>query len=247
MVDQLSLIRSGPAKPDRILLLLPGGGQGAEAFTEHVAALDPHQRWLVAVAQPRLTTRFGPLWYDVEPHYDLDAAADTVLAVAAAAESLMQETGVGPDHLVLAGFSQGAVISLATLVDPRVEFRPAAVAALAGYRFSGEDDIEMARAKGVPVLVAHGRDDTGVFATKGWSAACELQKAGAALTWREVDGGHHISPYLLAELRSWLEAFERGEHPSDDPDRAIPCPVPTIELPDRPMRSARKGDQVRPV
>jgi len=245
MVDQLSLVRSGPAKPERILLLLPGGGQGVEAFTEYTDAIDPDQRWLVAVAQPRISTRLGPLWYDVEPHYDMDAAADTVLAVAATASLLMQETGLGPERFVLAGFSQGAVISVLTLLDPRVTFRPAGVAALAGYLFPAEDDIELSRSKDVPVLVAHGRDDAGVFATRGWELACELQKAGAALSWREVEGGHHISPYLLAALRGWLGAFERSEIPRDSPDRTISRPVPTIELPSRPIRQARKGDQVQ--
>ena len=102
----------------------------------------------------------------------------------------------------LFGYSQGAIVSLAALVD-----RPTAyswVVALNGYLPSSQTDPGLiARAAGTPVLVSGGRKDETI---PPW----RVQRAGAMLSGGDVDvtlelrdEGHEWSPETLADAVAW--------------------------------------------
>jgi predicted esterase len=221
------------------LLLLPGGGQGAAEFLDHVDAIDPQGRWTVAAVQPWVESGLGPLWYDVQPTYDLGQLRTSVHAVAEAAGRLASHVGVEAGDVVVAGFSQGAVVATSLLLDPTVDFAPRGTAVLGGYLLPRGDLTDWTRASGRQVLCAHGRDDVSIFARRGWELMGSLQRAGASLRWRETDGRHRLAPHLVAELRDWLADLVRGVDPSDGDLGDVPPPVPTIELPDAPVLEAR--------
>jgi predicted esterase len=229
---------AGGVERRRALLLLPGGAQTSEAFLQHLHVLDPHDRWLVAAAEPRLHSSVGPIWYNVAPAYDLDEVDESVLTVARAATRWLKRAKLTPDDLVIAGFSQGAVIASSLLAAPRVDLVPRGIGVLGGYALPRADLLDWSRLAGRQVLCAHGRDDVSIFASRGRELAESLRRHGACVRWRVTEGGHHLAPHLLGALRRWLAVIEDELDPSDPELREIPEPVPTIRLPDAPVWEA---------
>ncbi len=109
---------------------------------------------------------------------------------------------------MVAGFSQGGALALATLLDPTIAHRPAAIAVLAGYLPHRDVDQQPDLAAGRRVLVGHGADDEVIEPLLGRSAAKALDRAGAEVTWAEVDGGHRLDAPLVAALRDWLAGLD---------------------------------------
>lgn len=205
-----SLVREGSA---RTLVLLPGYADRAESFLSRADRVDPGCRWRVVVLEGRLRNERGPYWYDVDDEGPVTAELDA--AVEAVRQELDELRADGSsDELVLAGFSQGGALALATLLDPATSRPPSAVGVLAGYLPTrAEGAIDLDRASGLPLLVAHGDDDALVEPLRGRSAARALQRAGASVSWIPVEGGHRFDGPLLDALGHWLAALDRGETP----------------------------------
>lgn len=199
----------------RILVLLPGYADRPERFLRCVDEFDPDGTWTVVVLEPILSKDIGPYWYDVDDdgpiEHELDAAVGAVRDACAEIASIH---GIPVSSLVLAGFSQGGALALALTLDPSVVDTPSAVAVLAGYLPARSDAaIDLTRAEGMPLLFVHGVDDEMVESLRGRSAAKALQRAGALVSWAQVDGGHRFADVLLEPLREWLDALARDERP----------------------------------
>jgi predicted esterase len=213
----LHTIRRDPDRTERVLFLLPGYGDSPGYFLGRVDEFDPDGRWLVVVPEPRLRSADGPIWYSVgENGLDQGALSGSLDALSDCVGKVLDETGLGSERLVIAGFSQGGALALASLLVPSFHPTPNAVAVLAGY-LPDHDDIDLASAMGRPVLVAHGRDDATVDTIRGRSAAKALDRSGAIVSWSEVDGGHRFGPDLLSPFRLWLDELVRGELPGRPP------------------------------
>jgi phospholipase/carboxylesterase len=213
----LHTIRRDPDRTERVLFLLPGYGDSPGYFLGRVDEFDPDGRWLVVVPEPRLRSADGPIWYSVgENGLDQGALSGSLDALSDCVGKVLDETGLGSDRLVIAGFSQGGALALASLLIPSFHPTPNAVAVLAGY-LPDHDDIDLASAMDRPVLVAHGRDDATVDTIRGRSAAKALDRSGAIVSWSEVDGGHRFGPDLLSPFRLWLDELVRGELPGRPP------------------------------
>ncbi|CAM8643023.1 COG0400 Predicted esterase [Acidimicrobiia bacterium] len=209
----LHTIRRDTDRPERVLFVLPGYGDFPKYFLERVDEFDPERRWLVIVPEPRLQSAAGPIWYSVDENgIDQSAFSGSLDALSDCVSQTLEETGIGSDRLVIAGFSQGGALALASLLVPSFQPMPNAVAVLAGY-LADHDDINLATAIDRPVLIAHGRDDETVDTIRGRSAAKALDRSGAIVSWSEVDGGHRFGPDLLAPFRLWLDELVRAELP----------------------------------
>lgn len=203
MTVSLRTIRRDLDRPTRVLVILPGYGDRPEKFLDRVAQYDPDGRWLVLVVEPSLQNEIGPYWYDVgDDGPDPDELAGAIAAVDATLDDLADSSGIPRREFVLCGFSQGGALALATLLDPSVT-APAAVAALAAY-LPHRDEMDLARAAGRPVLLAHGTDDATVEILRGRAAAKALHRADAVVSWSEVDAVHRFDGELLDALREWL-------------------------------------------
>ena len=117
-------------------------------------------------------------------------------AVHAAARALRQRAPGLP--LVVAGFSQGAMLALdCVFQDP-----PLSVDALALWSASRLAFTEWApglhRLRGVRVELLHGRADANLGIAAGKSLRDALVDAGAEVHWSAFDGGHDIP------LRAWV-------------------------------------------
>jgi phospholipase/carboxylesterase len=108
-------------------------------------------------------------------------------------------------HLVLLGFSQGGVMAYDLFLrDPA---RYAGLAALSSWL-----PADLARTvtqgeahKGRPVLVIHGTQDPMIPIDRARESRDALLPFGVALSYREFDMGHEISPEALRALLEWLE------------------------------------------
>lgn len=112
--------------------------------------------------------------------------------------------------VILAGFSQGAVVSLATAALG-VELH--GVAALSGYvpaYLTGS----LENLSRTPVFMGHGRQDTVIPLALAKLGAETLVKSGVTLEWHEYDMPHAISLQEINDLRaaltSWLDGSAGG-------------------------------------
>ena len=206
--EPLEIVVSGPADADRLLFLLPGFGDRPERFLSRAMMFDPEGIWRIVSPRPRIELDEGTCWYRVnENGPDLDELAVSVRSVAAAIDDATAESGLGPDRLVLGGFSQGGALALTIALDPTVTVRPRAIAAISPYLLHREE-LDGTRVEGRPARIVHGRHDTQVEQTRGRAAAKFLERSGAEVTWVDVEGGHHLGPVLLEPLGEWLTALE---------------------------------------
>lgn len=111
---------------------------------------------------------------------------------------------VPKERLVMMGFSQGAVMSIATALNALDDV--GGVVALSGYFPRPEgwtpafDDL-----KGLPVLVTHGDADDVLPVAWGRAAADALREMGADVRYEEFPMAHQVSPECLAVVREWLQ------------------------------------------
>lgn len=103
--------------------------------------------------------------------------------------------------LVLAGFSQGAMLAL----DCVLQSPPLAIAALALWSGSRLAFTEWAptlhRVQGLPVHLVHGRADANLGLHAGAALRDALVAEGAHVRWSPFDGGHEIPLLAWAGLR----------------------------------------------
>ena len=198
-----ALTRPAAGEPQGSLVLLHGRGADEHDLAPLLDLLDPERRLLgVTPGAPLRLPPGGRHWY-VVPRVGFPDP-DSFRASLAALRAFLAEL---PRPLVLGGFSQGAVMSLA-LAGERGAERPRAVVALSGFvpRVPGwELDPDLS---GLPVLLAHGAQDPVIPVGFGREAHERLEAAGAAVTYREFPGGHGVDPRTLAAIAQDLRSTD---------------------------------------
>jgi phospholipase/carboxylesterase len=202
--------RAPTAGPPPLLILLHGVRSNERDLFSFAAALDP--RFLVLSARAPLVR--GPdafAWFDVEllpDGFSIDAAQlrasrDRVAQFIGEAAAAY---GADPERVYLLGFSQGAIVSLATALA-----NPAAVAGVAAL--SGRIPPEVVpwiapreELAGLPILVIHGVRDTVIPIGYAHNARQVLEGLPVDLTYREYDMAHEINARALSEVTAWLTA-----------------------------------------
>ena len=152
--------------------------------------------WPVDDAAREARMRDGPAdLHDSHPH-GREPAREAVHAAAL----VLRERAPGLP-LVLAGFSQGAMLAL----DVVLQAPPLPVDALALWSGSRLAFAEWApalqRLRGVRVDLVHGRADANLGIAAGRSLRDALADAGAHVRWLPFDGGHEIPPQAWLALR----------------------------------------------
>ncbi len=184
-------------------------GRGADEHDLHplADALDPDRR-LVAML-PRGPLRLPPggaHWYVVREVGRPDPATflPTLAALGAWVDAAAAEAGVSADRVVLAGFSQGAVMSYATGLGAGRP-RPAGIVALSGFVPEVEGwALDLEGRAGLPVAIGHGTLDPVIGIEFGRRSRALLEGAGLDVRYRESPMAHSIDPGFLDELRGWL-------------------------------------------
>ena len=148
-------------------------------------------------------------WYDIKS-MDLHDRADMVGVKQSeqAIIGLIEEQvalGISTDNIVLAGFSQGGVMSLYTGL--RLPLKLAGIMALSCYLPSGDslpDGISGVNQE-TPILQHHGIDDDVVPVTAGATAHELLNKAGFITQWKTYPMAHNVLPEQLRDISIWLQ------------------------------------------
>jgi phospholipase/carboxylesterase len=170
--------------------------------------LDPARRLLAVL--PRGPLRLPPggaHWYAVHEigRPDPGTFLPTFAAFSAWLDAAAAAHQLAADRIVLAGFSQGAVMSYALgLAAERP--RPAGIIALSGFvpEVPGFE-LGLEERAGLPVAIGHGTHDPVIGVEFGRRARGLLEAAGADVLYRESVMAHSIDPGYLSELRGWLE------------------------------------------
>jgi phospholipase/carboxylesterase len=116
---------------------------------------------------------------------------------------------IDPARLLLLGFSQGAAIGngLALTRPDRI----IGMASLAGILPElPEADIQKAKLAGLPVFIAHGRQDTIIPISAAQRSRDAYRELGAEVTYEEYETGHKMSVEGIRHLKQWVAGvFER--------------------------------------
>lgn len=149
-----------------------------------------------------------PAWYDIHG-IALDSKIDAAgieLTVANIHELLDNEVsrGVDSSQIILAGFSQGAVI---TLIAGLTYKKPlCGLIALSGYFPLADATLANNTAnQNVPIFLAHGNQDPIVSFMLGMNAADKLKAADQNVSWHSYNMAHNVCPQEIDDIRDWVK------------------------------------------
>lgn len=208
MAPLLQLERAAAGETEGLLVLHHGRGTDERDLIGLADLLDPGKRLRVVTPRAPLTLPGSPgyHWYLVPRvgHPDRETFEAARAALAELHDRLWEESGIGPERTVLAGFSMGAVMSYAMGLGAD---RPAVAGILAfsGFVPTVEGwDPALADRTGTRTFVSHGRNDPVIGIEFAQRARELLSEGGLDVTYRESDLGHQIDPAHLREASAWL-------------------------------------------
>lgn len=210
----LTTVEHVPTGPVRgCVIWLHGLGADGFDFAPLAPRLDlPGVRMVFPHAPVRPVTVNGghamPSWYDIR---SLDRVPDResepdVIASAAVVEELIArevEAGTPPSRIVLAGFSQGAALTLYVGLRRRVPL--AGLLVLSGYLVVERSLDAGAGDRSVPLWFGHGLHDDVVPCTAGREAFERARRLGFRADWSEWPMGHEVCAEELRGLRGFLD------------------------------------------
>lgn len=147
-------------------------------------------------------------WYDIasdriDSRQDATGLRDSQTAIEAL---ITQEVarGIAPDHIFLAGFSQGGAVALHTALRQNKPL--GGVLALSAYLPLAETfKVESTdSSRKTPVFMAHGRDDSVIPVTLGTASMKQLQTLGYRVEWHDYAMQHSVVEPELRDIEAWL-------------------------------------------
>ena len=140
-------------------------------------------------------------WYDIaEPtinrRIDHAGIADSVEKINQLIEREIK-SGIAPERIILAGFSQGGLIALeAGLKQPKL----AGIIALSTYLADSDSVIDGDRA----IFIGHGSSDPVVPFSLGQAARDTLLAHGYSVEWHEYPMEHSVSMEEIQDIGRWI-------------------------------------------
>lgn len=121
-----------------------------------------------------------------------------------------QARGIGSEHLVLAGFSQGGAMAL--YAGLRHGQTLAGIIGLSCYLLLSDRLLPERHGRNAhtPIFLAHGTQDPVVPPMLGEEAHRALSGAGHAVEWHTYPMPHAVSPQEVADLGAWLRRVLPG-------------------------------------
>jgi phospholipase/carboxylesterase len=198
--------RPAAGEPDGLLVLFHGRGADEHDLVPVLDLLDPDQRLLgVTPRGPLSLPPGGSHWYALGGLGTPDPGTfrPTFEQASGWLDRLGDETGISPERTVLAGFSQGAVMTYA-LGLAKGRPRPSALLALSGFVPTVPGFELDLTPPFPPIAIGHGTYDPIIGVEWGRQAKALLEEAGAEPIYREYPLPHTIEPRFLVELRPWI-------------------------------------------
>jgi phospholipase/carboxylesterase len=208
-------LESAP-KPTAAVILLHGLGANGHDFANLVPELDLRGCRDIRFVFPHapsipVTVNGGhsmPAWYDITG-IDLISGQDAAgiqnseLAVLALIAHEI-ERGIAPENIVLAGFSQGAAMTLHTAL--RLPYRLAGIMVLSGYLpLADRLAVERKSANAMtPIFMAHGKYDTVVVPRRGEETRDALLALGYLVEWHSYETEHNVVAEEIDDMADFL-------------------------------------------
>ncbi|MGB0134043.1 alpha/beta hydrolase [Dokdonella sp.] len=179
---------------------------------EIVAAHWPSGRFVFPHAPRRPVTINGGMsmraWYDITgmeiAQRQDEAGIRTSIEQIEALIAREIERGIPASNIILAGFSQGAAMSISAGL--RHAGRLAGIIALSGY-LPLERQLEAERSSAnadVPIFMGHGSLDPVVPQTLGMLSRDFLRSHGYTVDWHSYAMAHQVCIEEIADLRGWI-------------------------------------------
>ncbi len=216
-IDGLSILELNPSEPaEAVLIWLHGLGATNEDFLpvahdlKNLTGLSLRFVFPQAPSRP-VTVNQGyvmPAWYDITS-FEQDGEVDHkgIVASVHQLKHLIDnelKRGFTSEQIFLAGFSQGCVVVLSTLVSYSKPL--GGVIGLSGYL--PQFTLPLA-AYTTPVFLAHGKEDTVVPYYFGQVAFEALKNANYSVTWHSYEMPHAVCEEEVRELGKWLSDIIR--------------------------------------
>jgi len=200
------------------IIWLHGLGADGHDFTPYVSELTFPSNFGVRFIFPHAPMRPVTLnngyvmraWYDIVglskmSKIDHDGIAQAVKQVASLIDTEIAR-GIPANKIILAGFSQGAVIAMACGLT--YQHALAGVIALSGYLPFTADELVIKHP--IPLFLAHGIQDTVVPYMLGLATNSKLSsKQQVTLTFKSYSSGHTVCPEEIKDINQWLNVVLR--------------------------------------
>ena len=148
-------------------------------------------------------------WYDILDFSDLHREVDSdgiiasVKLISQLIDDLIAE-GFSPEQIIIAGFSQGGVISYYTALSS--DYNLGGLMVLSSYLpdISLLDVAKIQHKLNLPILVCHGTNDPVVNINMARLATKHLQEFGLKYDWHEYSMEHSVCYEEIVVIRNWL-------------------------------------------
>ena len=191
-----------------LLLLLHGVGSNERSMAQLAPSFD--SRFVVVSARSPIVLgpdSFG--WF----HVTFGAQGPVIVAeeaesgwkhVARFIDEAIAAYGADADRVFVAGFSQGGIMALATMLTAPQKVAGAVVMSGRLLPEVLPHAAEAESLRGKPVLIVHGESDEKLGIHLARWAREQLAPFALDLTYRELPMGHSVTPESLGVVRSWL-------------------------------------------
>lgn len=207
-LDHRSVAPDEPADRPPAVVCLHGRGADEEDLLRPARAL-PDDCHVLSLRAP---TPLGPgyTWYELDlsaggiqrSQPDPDDFAESRDLVDDSVAAAIEEYDLDGDRIGLFGFSQGAVLGLASILDRPDRYTW--VAALHGYLPASHGDVSRFDAADRSAFLGSGEADDVIPANRGREAADRLAEAGLDVTFRTYPFGHGIGQDELEDVVEWV-------------------------------------------
>jgi phospholipase/carboxylesterase len=198
------------------VILLHGLGADGNDFAPIVSELNALNHLAIRFVFPNAPKRavtinngyVMPAWYDItSPAIQQRPDSAGITASVKQLEQLIEhEKSLGtPAHkIVLAGFSQGAVIALTAGIHNREKL--GGILALSGYLPFSETELSQASLTNheTPIFLGHGTQDGVVPCALGETAYQKLKTLGFNVTWHAYPMAHSVCEAEIEDIAAWL-------------------------------------------
>ena len=214
----------GQGEPQHAIIWLHGLGASANDFPGIVPELGlaAHRpiRFIFAQAPNRAVTINGgmrmPAWYDIKglditDKHDRVGMTESYATVQALIQSQI-DLGIPSDHIIIAGFSQGAAVSYYTAV--RTEHKLAGVLALSTYLpFAEQSQAEQNPVNlSTPFFASHGTQDPVVPIQFGQASVEAMRALNYQVKWQTYAMQHNVVAEQISDIGDWINTVY-GQQP----------------------------------
>jgi phospholipase/carboxylesterase len=219
MLETIEIISSSEHPIEGSVICLHGLGADGNDLTSLAAEIPMPNRLGVRYIFPHAPIRAISInggarmraWYDIKiPSLTLQEDEAAIRESETLIQQLIErekQRGIAAHNIILAGFSQGAVMTLQ--VGLRYPERLAGLIALSGY-LPLQNTVEIERSeinRDIPIFMAHGTLDPIVPNTLGILSREKLRHLGYNVEWHDYIMGHQICPQELTDITHWMSKY----------------------------------------